>query len=123
MTARKYIRLPKTYAETSPTGSVKFTISGLTDFRNTTMEIGDIETEIPISPFPNRKSAAIFNLSPDYTLYLGKTGVTADRSLGNTAGWEVQPQSAINIDFAADVHIYGITTSGNTILVKIMEMS
>lgn len=101
----------------------EFKPQGMTDFKLTTMEVTDVETALPSAALLDRRSLTIFNTSASEVLYFNKTGVVADRSLGNDAGWEIQPNSSINIDFAADVPIYAIAESGKTIVVKLMEIS
>ena len=101
-----------------------FVPAGLTDFEVTTIEVSDVETLLPITPLTGRKSMMIYNTDADHTLYFGKMGVEANDDLGTSAGWEIQPSSALNIDLAADaVDIYGITETGVTIKVKLFEIA
>ncbi len=111
----------KTYRRTTAKG--EFKPEGMTEWRITTLEVTSSQTPLPSTAFTDRRSLTVFNASESDVLYIGSTGITADRVLGTTAGWEIQPNSSINIDFAADVTIYGIAESGKTILVKIMEIA
>ena len=111
----------KTYRRTTAKG--EFKPEGMTDWRITTLEVTSSQTPLPSIAFTDRRSLTVFNASETDVLYIGSIGVTANRVIGTTAGWEIQPNSSINIDFAADVTIYGIAESSKTILVKIMEIA
>jgi hypothetical protein len=101
-----------------------FRFSGLNiGMRITTMEIGDTATAIPATPFTQRNAIAILNLDPALTLYVGPSSVTEGRTVGTTAGWEVGPSEAFNVDITDGVVVYGIAPAGETILVKILEIA
>lgn len=105
-------------------GGISTVPSGLrNDFKITTMDITDVESAIPLTPLTDRNAMSIFNTSTVDTLYIGKTGVVADSSLGITAGWEIGPQETFNSDVKDTIVFYGIAASGKTIRIKIMEIS
>jgi len=107
---------------TTATGT--FTPSGLsTDFKTTTLLVGDTETALPTTPIVGRVSISIRNLSSSNSVYIGLTGVTAGDGISTTNGWNLDPNSSFNMDLAADIVIYGICTGGNTAIVKIAEVS
>lgn len=101
-----------------------FTSPGLTQsIKTTTMNVTDVATALPAAPLLNRNAIAIVNLHATETLYIGNATVTADRAIGNTAGWEVPPQEGFNLDVTDTIVLYGIAEAGETILVKIMEIA
>lgn len=102
-----------------------FTPSGLkTAGRITTMNVTDTVTLLPTTNLTARNSLSITNLSAGDTLYVGFSNlVTADRTLGTNAGWEVGPNEGLNFDITDDIDIYGIAEAGKTVLVKIMELA
>lgn len=105
-------------------GGINATPSGLRNgLRITTMDVGDTEAALPVSPLSDRNAISIANLSTTDTLYIGNTGVVADRSIGIAAGWEIGPQETYNTDIKDTIIIYGIAATGKTIRVKIQEIS
>lgn len=98
-----------------------FTVSGMTDFLITTLEITDVASKIPATPLVNRKSMSIYNMSTTDILYVGNSDVEANRNIGTTSGWEIMAESIFNLDFAADKEIWGIADSGKTIKIKVIE--
>lgn len=105
-------------------GGISAVPSGLrNDFKITTMDVTDTQTAIPVTPLTDRNAMSIFNMSTTDTLYIGKTGVTADAVLGNTSGWEIGPQESFNSDVKDTIVFYAIAATGKTIRVKIMEIS
>jgi hypothetical protein len=102
-----------------------FTPSGLkTAGKITTVQITDTATALPSTPLTARNAIAISNLSTSQTLYIGfSNSVTADRSIGTNAGWEIGPLEGFNLDITDSVVIYGITASGMSALIKILELS
>jgi hypothetical protein len=92
-------------------------------FKITTMTIGDTEVAIPATALTDRNSFSLVNLSETDTLYLGNTGVTADRVTGITSGWEVGPNESFNIDITEDIIMYGICESGKTVQIKLFEVA
>ena len=105
-------------------GGISAVPSGLRNgLRITTMDVGDTQTALPVSPLSDRNAISIVNLSTTDTLYIGNTGVVADRSIGITAGWEIGPQETYNTDIKDTIIIYGIAAAGKTIRVKIQEIS
>lgn len=107
------------------TVSGTFTPSGLfTAGKITTMNVTDSAIALPSTPLSGRNSLSLTNLSLTDTLYIGfSTGVTANRTIGINAGWEVGPQEGFNLDIQDDIIIYGITETGKTILIKVMELA
>lgn len=103
----------------------ELTASGLTTAgKITTMNISDTAVAIPSSPLADRNSLALTNLSNVDTIYIGfSTSVTADQNLGLTAGWEVGPNEGFNLDIKDTILIYGITETGKTVRVKVMELA
>jgi len=99
------------------------TINSPKSRRVTTMQVGDTEVKVPTTPYTNRISISIANLSETDTLYLGNTGVTADRTLGTNAGWEIGPEESFNENIDPSDDIYCIAPTGKTILIKVMETS
>lgn len=108
-------------------GSVtgEFTQTGLfVAGKNTTMNVTDVATALPTTPLSGRNSMAITNLSTSDTLYIGfSTSVTADRALGNNAGWEIGVSEGFNIDIQDNIIIYAIAETGKTIKIKVMELA
>lgn len=101
-----------------------FSPSGLrTAFKITTMNVTDTASAMPASPLTDRNALVIHNLDTLETLYLGNSGVTADRTLGTDAGYEIQPGSFFNFDITDDIIIYGIAESGKTIKIKVLEIA
>lgn len=92
--------------------------------KNTTMYVTDTATKLPAVALSLRNSMGVTNLSPTATLYLGfSTAVTADRAVGNNAGWEVGPNEGFQLDIRDNIPLYGIAETGQTILIKIMELA
>lgn len=88
-----------------------------------TFTVGDVEQSLPATALSGRNSMVITNLDPVETLYIGPTGVTADRVIGTTAGHEINAGEAFNIDIQDDITLYGIVESGKSILVKVTEVA
>jgi len=104
-------------------GKGDFTPSGLkTNFRITTMNVTSTATALPVTALANRNSMSIHNLSTTDILYIGNSGVTADRNNGTTSGWEIETQEVFNTDVTDSIVIYG-RTSGATIQIKIIELA
>ena len=120
------------FLNVNPDGSINiegavtgtFTPSGLrTKGQVTTLNITSTASAIPATPLTKRNALSLTNLSA-FTLFIGyTTSVTADRSIGTNAGWEVGPNEGFSVDITDSIQIYGIAESGNTILVKVMELS
>lgn len=101
-----------------------FKLTGLNiGMRTTTMEIGDTPEAIPATAFPFRNAIAVLNLSEADTLYIGDETVTSGRALGTSAGWEVGPNEAFNVDVTDGVTVWGVAPAGKTILVKVLEIA
>lgn len=103
----------------------EFTQTGLkTQGKVTTMTVSHTPTPLPATPLTKRNSLAVTNLSSSDILYIGfSSSVTADATIGTNAGWEVGPNEGFNLDIQDDIIIYGITQSGITIKIKIMELA
>ena len=107
------------------TDSVKgtFTPSGLTKgMRITTMNVGDVAIKLPISALSERNAISIQNKG-NSTIYLGNIDVTADTVIGTTSGWEVLAGSYMNFDVTDAIEIYGRCTTGNSVVIKILELA
>jgi len=107
------------------TDSVKgtFTPSGLTKgMRTTTMNVGDVAIKLPISALSERNAISIQNKG-NSTIYLGNIDVTADTVIGTTSGWEVLAGSYMNFDVTDAIEIYGRCTTGNSVVIKILELA
>lgn len=101
-----------------------FTPGGLsTALRVTTMNVTDVATALPAVPLASRVAIKVTNLHATEVLYIGDATVTADRVIGITAGDEVGPGESFNVDITDSVILYGRAEAGETILVKIMEIS
>lgn len=123
-----------TYLKINPDGSINtgitgtisgnFTPSGLhTKGKVSTINITDTVSPLPSTPLTGRNSLSLTNLSTD-TLYIGfDTSVTPDRTIGVTSGWEVGPNEGFSLDIQDNILIYGITQTGQTVLVKILELA
>lgn len=123
---REYDKFEEVAGETAVrvTGQFDVTPAGLRlHFRTTTMMITDVETALPATPLGSRNAMTITNLSTTDTLYIGESGVTADRVLGTTAGEEVGPNSGFNVDITNEIILYGICETGKSILVKVTELA
>lgn len=102
----------------------EFTMSGLSEaIRTTTMTVGDTATALPATALANRNSITIVNYSATEILYIGGPTVTADRVIGITSGYEVNPGEGFNLDITEDIVLYGRAESGQSILVKITELA
>lgn len=105
-------------------GIVNVSPSGLQNsFRTTTMNISDVAAPIPALPLTDRNSLSIANLDEQETVYIGDLNVTADRGIGNTAGWEIGPGETLNFDVKDTIILYGRAEAGKTILIKVLEAS
>jgi hypothetical protein len=101
-----------------------FAQSGLTkELKNTTMTITDVATEIPATPLTDRNAIAIFNKHASQTLYIGNSDVTADTVDGKTSGWEIDPNSYIQLDIRDTITLYAVFPTGESGKVKIMEVA
>jgi len=99
-----------------------FTQSGLkTDFLTTTVDITDTEAAIP--SLSGRNSMEVHNTDAVETLFLGKTGVTADNVVGTTSGKEVAPGQQYAIDLTNAVGLFAIARTGQTIRIKFTEIA
>lgn len=104
--------------------NITITQAGLSnDFRITTMDVTDVATLLPAVALASRVAISISNLDVAEILYIGKINVTADRVIGTTSGWEVGPGESFNLDVSDTINLYGITETGVTLRVKILEIS
>jgi hypothetical protein len=104
-------------------GSVGFTPSGLDiGLRITTLTVGDTATALPATAFSNRESISIQNKGT-VTVYLGNSDVTADTVVGTTSGYELLPGGFFNIDITPDIVLYGRCASGQSAIIKILEIA
>lgn len=107
---------------TSATG--EFSLTGLSvAIKTTTMNVGDTATAIPATPLTGRNSITIVNYSTTEILYIGNITVTADRVVGITSGYEVNPGEGFNLDITEDIVLYGRAETGQTILIKVTEVA
>ena len=100
--------------------------TGLTTaFEITTQDITDTATALPTGgALTNRNHVAIANLSATDTLYIGPAAtVESNRTNGGLAGWEIAPGEQFHIDITDSIAIFGIAESGNTIKIKVLEVS
>jgi hypothetical protein len=106
-------------------GTIDTVPSGLNEgFRVTTMNVTDVAGAIPPTALANRNAISIVNLDEAETIYCGPTlGVTADRSLGTTAGFEVGPNESFNLDVTDVISIFAIAESGKTVKIKVLEIA
>lgn len=106
-------------------GSITTAPDGISGpFKVTTTTVSDTAAAIPTTSLSNRKSISIVNLSTTDTIYLGPANtVTADRTVGALAGWEVAPDETINFDFKDSIIIYGIAETGKSALIKVLEVA
>lgn len=106
-------------------GSVATTPDGISGpFKITTTTVTNSAIAIPLTPLTDRKSISIINLSATDTIFIGSSNlVTANRVAGTTAGWELAADETINFDFKDTIIIYGITESGKSALIKILEVA
>ena len=101
-----------------------FTASGLRQaIRITTMLITDTAIALPAVALTGRNSVTIHNKSSTLTLYVGPSDVVAGDDIGTTAGYEIPPNSFLNFDVSADILLFGVVASGQSIKVKIMELA
>jgi hypothetical protein len=101
-----------------------FSLSGLnTAIETTVLEIGDTASPIPGTSLTSRNAMSFVNLSETDTLYIGDSDVEANRTVGGKGGWEVLPGETFNIDITDGITLYGISESGKTILVKVLEVA
>lgn len=99
-------------AAAAPTGPFKITVASVTDTAANPLA----------SPYTDRVSLSIRNLSALNTIYLGKDlTVTADSAA--TGGWEIGPNEDFNIDLDDSNNFTLIAPAGQTATVKILEIS
>lgn len=96
----------------APTGPFKVTVFTAND---------TADDPLPV-PLTNRVSLSIRNKSATVTAYFGNAPtVTADDTA--TGGWEIGPGEDFNVDLNDSNAFYLITPSGQTALVKILEIA
>ncbi|MGV8130852.1 MAG: hypothetical protein ACP5N7_02000 [Candidatus Pacearchaeota archaeon] len=104
-----------------------FSQSGLkNDLQTTCFLVTDIETPIPPTALIDRNTILFRNHSLTNTVYIGPSGVTADRNVGSTtSGYEVDPNSTFSIDVKANptTLMYAICETGKTAICKTLEAS
>jgi len=105
--------------------SGSFVFSGLsTGIITTTITVTDTATALPASILAARNSLLIRNLSDTEILYIGLATVTAGRTVSSTTdGYEIDPNQEFSVDIANGLALYGIASSGKTILVKVTEFA
>ena len=105
------------------TGS--FTPSGLTkEIKVTTLQVGDSAVKLPATPLTDRNTLSIFNKSSTVTIYIDdENTVTADSTIGGTGGWEVLPNERLNIDIKNAIELWAIAPTGQTAIVKLLEVA
>lgn len=105
-------RLLTSSTATSPTGPFRITVGAATAVA---------ADPIPV-PLTGRVSLAIRNLDPAVTIYFGEdASVTPDNTA--TGGWEIRPNSDINLDLDADNVFFLITPAATTAVFKIFEIA
>lgn len=91
--------------------------------RVTTMNVTSVATTLPAVALTGRNSLSVVNLS-SFVLYINYiSSVTADRTIGTNAGWEINPNEGFNLDITDSIFVYAIAASGQTILVKVTELA
>lgn len=100
--------------------AVTATPAGLDQGLITLVSVGTSATALPTTAATGRNHISIHNKSITQTLYIGFANtVTADDT--STGGWEVEPESKINLDLKEGVVVYGIYPT-STENVKVMEL-
>ena len=98
--------------------------SGLkTALATTIQNVTSTASTLPGTALTGRNSLSVVNLDDTETLYIGNSDVEANRTVGGKGGWEVGPLESFNLDITDNISIYGITESGKTVLVKILELA
>lgn len=102
-----------------------FSPSGLSkEMKVTTLTVSDVASPIPSVNLTDRNSMSIQNKSTTVTIYIGPSNsVTADTVTGTTSGWEIAPESYFSLDIKDDIAIYAICPTGQTAVVKIVELA
>lgn len=88
--------------------------------------VTDTATPIPPVALVDRNTILFRNHSLTNIVYIGHSGVTADRVPGsNTSGYEVDPNSSFCIDIKANpaTLLYAICETGKTAICKTLEAS
>jgi hypothetical protein len=102
----------------------EFSVSGLREaIRTTTMTVSDTAIPLPAVALTNRNSITIVNFSTTEILYIGNSNVTADRVVGVTSGYEVNPGEGFNLDITDDIVLYGVFETGASSLIKVTELA
>jgi hypothetical protein len=78
---------------------------------------------VPPTPLSRRNAIAVSNLDSGKTIYVGQSSVTAGRTIGTTAGWEIGPNETFNLDITENIELYAIAEAGVTVLVKVLELA
>ena len=108
----------------SGTISGSFSPSGLNvALKVTTLTVGDTATALPATALTSRNSISIQNKSTTQIVYIGDVNVTADTVVGTTSGYELLPGSFFNVDVTPNITIYGRCESGQSALLKILELA
>ena len=108
----------------SGTISGSFSPSGLNvALKVTTLTVGDTATALPVTALTSRNSISIQNKSTTQIVYIGDINVTADTVVGTTSGYELLPGSFFNVDVTPNITIYGRCESGQSALLKILELA
>lgn len=88
--------------------------------------VTDTETPIPPTALTDRNTILFRNHSTVNTVFIGPSGVTADRVIdSDLSGFEVDPNSTFSIDVKANptTLMYAICETGKTALCKTLEAS
>jgi len=98
-----------------------FTQQGLDSGLVTTLTVTTSATLLPSTAATNRNAIAIQNFT-GATMYVGfSSGVTADRVVGTTSGYELADGGEVRFDITDTATIYGILAAGSG-LVKVVEL-
>jgi hypothetical protein len=114
----------KVAADVNVLNNIDVQFSGLNiAMKITTMEVTDVAGKIPATPLAQRNAIAVTNLDAVETIYVGPSTVTAGRSLGTTAGWEIGPSETFNVDITENIELWAVADTGATVKVKVLELA
>lgn len=87
----------------------------------TVVTVTDTAQALPATPLVNRNSILIQNKDTTTTIYILNDAAVSDS--GANEGWEVEPQSTFSVDITEDIALYAIAPSGQSAVVKILELA
>lgn len=87
----------------------------------TTILVTDVQTPLPATPLTDRNFVYIENTEPSKEVWVGPSGLTADRVVGTTSGKKLDPDESVKFDFKDNLLVYGRCEAGKTAIVRVIE--